>query len=436
MAEQFGLIYWINPTYIATPNTDEGLRIYRSTVDNLYYVKKSDGTSELFSAGLSPANSQFRGGWDASLNTFPATGGSGAAGAIIAGDSWVITVAGVLCGEDVIQGDVIIALVDAPAQVCGNWTVIENNIGYVPENVANKATDFTVINNTLYPSVQAVENRISGTPGQVVFYAASGLDGDAGFTWDNALQILGVGIAGGSATIRVNGGSGFGSTLSIRQDTVIGMALDVYNQNFSRFYLRAGQDGAGAGTTASVDVMGIVGLGSAATFYDVDGVLRIGFGGHFSGDNALLNSRNDMSSIGSDALFSWTNTLSVIEINSEKGLGYANPFIYMTTNEGAGVTGAIRLASKGDSYIIGDSNRFGFGLSVPTARVHIRGIGGANVLVIDSDAAATLLKITNAGIISIPTVQIGNAGLVAGDLYVDSEANITANGDVFVGRKV
>jgi hypothetical protein len=33
-------------------------------------------------------------------------------------------------------------------------------LGYTPENVANKATDFTTVNNTLYPSVQAVNTKI------------------------------------------------------------------------------------------------------------------------------------------------------------------------------------------------------------------------------------------------------------------------------------
>lgn len=36
----------------------------------------------------------------------------------------------------------------------------QNSLGYTPENVANKATTFTTLNDTLYPSVQAVENRI------------------------------------------------------------------------------------------------------------------------------------------------------------------------------------------------------------------------------------------------------------------------------------
>lgn len=32
-------------------------------------------------------------------------------------------------------------------------------LGYTPENVANKATDYTTVNNTLYPTLQATENR-------------------------------------------------------------------------------------------------------------------------------------------------------------------------------------------------------------------------------------------------------------------------------------
>jgi len=35
----------------------------------------------------------------------------------------------------------------------------ENALGFTPENVANKATNFGTINDTLYPSVQAVNNR-------------------------------------------------------------------------------------------------------------------------------------------------------------------------------------------------------------------------------------------------------------------------------------
>ncbi|MDO8995556.1 MAG: hypothetical protein Q7U77_02940 [Sediminibacterium sp.] len=41
------------------------------------------------------------------------------------------------------------------------WNAKQNSLGYTPENTANKATDFSTVNNTLYPTVQAVSNAIT-----------------------------------------------------------------------------------------------------------------------------------------------------------------------------------------------------------------------------------------------------------------------------------
>lgn len=63
-----------------------------------------------------------RGGYDASGGTFPATGGSGSAGAILKGDTWTITVAGTMGGVFYPVDSVVRALVDSPAQTASNWT--------------------------------------------------------------------------------------------------------------------------------------------------------------------------------------------------------------------------------------------------------------------------------------------------------------------------
>ncbi len=91
-----------------------------------------------------------RGSYDASVNTFPAAGGSGTAGAIMKGDIWYISVAGSLGGT--------------PGQTATNWSVLETNIGYVPENVVNKSTDVNVdqASSTKYPTVKAVFDWASG----------------------------------------------------------------------------------------------------------------------------------------------------------------------------------------------------------------------------------------------------------------------------------
>jgi hypothetical protein len=80
-----------------------------------------------------------RGSFDASINTFPTTGGSGVAGAILKGDVWTISViagSGPLLGYPI--GSTVRAIVDTPGQTVGNWTVLEVGLGYVPENSANK----------------------------------------------------------------------------------------------------------------------------------------------------------------------------------------------------------------------------------------------------------------------------------------------------------
>ena len=103
----------------------------------------------------------YRGGYDASGNTYPVAGGSGTAGAVLKGDMWIISVAGTLGGEAVQVGDSIIANVDTPAQTASNWSHLNANISYVPENVANKVTSFQAIpDNTHYASEKLVKDSL------------------------------------------------------------------------------------------------------------------------------------------------------------------------------------------------------------------------------------------------------------------------------------
>lgn len=101
-------------------------------------VQTAENNAKAYADGLVVGLLDDRGDYDASVNTFPAAGGSGAAGAVLKGDVWMISVAGTLGGVAVEAGDVIRALIDTPGQTAGNWTITERNLGYVPENPANK----------------------------------------------------------------------------------------------------------------------------------------------------------------------------------------------------------------------------------------------------------------------------------------------------------
>jgi hypothetical protein len=115
-----------------------------------------------YADGLVVGLLDYRGGYDASGNTYPSTGGSGTAGAILKGDMWVISVAGTLGSVAIQVGDSIIANTDAPGQSSTNWNSLNVNISYVPEDQANKVTSVSGSStNTQYPSAKLLYDQLA-----------------------------------------------------------------------------------------------------------------------------------------------------------------------------------------------------------------------------------------------------------------------------------
>lgn len=142
----------VNKVAITAPATGatlaiaDGATLTASATANVSGTNSGDNApnsnANAYADGLVVGLLDDRGSFDASVNTFPASGGSGTAGAVLKGDIWFISVAGTLGGTAVTVGDSVRALVDAPAQTAANWSVIETNIGYVPGNVANPLSQF------------------------------------------------------------------------------------------------------------------------------------------------------------------------------------------------------------------------------------------------------------------------------------------------------
>lgn len=101
----------------------------------------TDAATKDYADGLVVGLWDDRGNYDASGNTFPASGGSGTAGAILKGDVWTVSVAGTLGGVAVELGDMVRALTDTPGQTAGNWAIQQTNIGYTPLNAASNLSD-------------------------------------------------------------------------------------------------------------------------------------------------------------------------------------------------------------------------------------------------------------------------------------------------------
>ncbi|MFZ2306844.1 MAG: hypothetical protein WAW73_17495 [Rhodoferax sp.] len=106
------------------------------TVNNTLYPTVQ--AVKTYADGLVAGLLDDRGNHDASGNAWPSSGGSGTAGAIMKGDFWYISVAGSLGGVSVAIGDSIRALTDTPGTTAANWSILEGNIGFTPENAAQK----------------------------------------------------------------------------------------------------------------------------------------------------------------------------------------------------------------------------------------------------------------------------------------------------------
>ena len=136
---------------------------YVATLNFLQIFKDSAwgevGVSKAYVDGAVVGLLDDRGSYNASVNTFPAAGGSGTNGAVMKGDIWFVSVGGTLGGVAVTLGDTVRALTDAPGQTATNWNILESNFGYVPENIANKDIDgaLTANSDVKYASQKAVK---------------------------------------------------------------------------------------------------------------------------------------------------------------------------------------------------------------------------------------------------------------------------------------
>lgn len=74
--------------------------------------------------------------------------------------------------------------------------------------------------------------------------------------------------------------------------------------------------------------------------------------------------------------------------------------------------------------------------SITTDNVNATFSGNIKIQPILNNALVDAIVAKSTGTVAMASLQVGNAGLVAGDLYVDTAANILVNADLVVARKV
>lgn len=147
-----------------------------------------------------------RGSFNASVNTYPTTGGSGTASAILKGDIWTISViatAGVLLGFSI--GTNVRALIDTPGQTAANWATIEIGLGYVPANIATGLNQFAATTSAQLAAVLTDEtgtgvNVFNNTPTLITPILGTPTSGNL----TNCTNAIGYGLKSATTTVSVS----------------------------------------------------------------------------------------------------------------------------------------------------------------------------------------------------------------------------------------
>jgi hypothetical protein len=155
-----------DPRFAGSPSTGGGGGVWGSITGTLSdqadlqsAIDAAEADAKSYADSLVVGLWDDRGSFDASIGAYPSSGGSGTAGAVMKGDAWTISVAGTLPSGQVVEvGDLVRALIDTPGNTQANWAITQNNIGYVAENAANKATSMTgnETSNILYLTAKAI----------------------------------------------------------------------------------------------------------------------------------------------------------------------------------------------------------------------------------------------------------------------------------------
>jgi hypothetical protein len=118
------------PLYTGTgANTDGPMD--QNSITNA--IASAQSSAQAYADGLVVGLWDDRGNFDASVNAYPTTGGSGPDGAIKKGDVYLIVVGGTFpTGQVVNIGDSVRALIDSPANLQANWAIQKNGGAFNP----------------------------------------------------------------------------------------------------------------------------------------------------------------------------------------------------------------------------------------------------------------------------------------------------------------
>ncbi len=112
-------------------------------------------------------NNPYRGPFDASFGIYPVSGGTFVGGNVEKGNFWIVSVAGVIGGKNISEGDQLLALVDLAGQISSNWQV---NLYFTNSRVLSSTLgDMSTTLNLPIATSDSVELAFLKAQGQIDF---------------------------------------------------------------------------------------------------------------------------------------------------------------------------------------------------------------------------------------------------------------------------
>ncbi len=268
----------------------------------------------------------------------------------------------------------------------------------------------------------------SGTLNYVAKFTPSGTVLGNSQLFDNGSSVgLGTILPSADTKFHIKGIDNTSNNFSLKIDGLASNTplLYVRNDGLSTFNSQAAisaQYGSIAQFTKDPSVFPTTQLADIGIGFGTTNFLRMGIWGNYTGISSDYTSKA---------------TFSIGNLTTFKGMSFVLP---SGVSEGFEFNiDDFSIGNASTALYINTSKNVGIGTRTLTARLQVQGIDATSsnfALKVDNSASAPLLYVRNDGRISMNNLPTSNAGLSSGDLYVSSAADILANGDLVVGRKV
>jgi hypothetical protein len=288
--------------------------------------------------------------------------------------------------------------------------------GFTMALVGNQVNTFSVDGATF--SVDAANNRVgigTAAPSQL-FHIAGGQS-----------LLVGSGATSSTYGLQVHDSTGSSNTLVVRDDGRVGIGTSAPSAPFTL---------STASTTLGISIMRTGSSNNRFKLY-LDASEEVNYAAlnasHYFLDsnisrNLLTLKHGATGGVGVNNSSPDTSTLHTKWVVKVETPGGTNKMLYLLSNDAADA--GLSFDTNGASGLRGK-----IFVDHTNQRLNFSAFNSDLVFLTGATGTTEGMRLRQTGTVSMPAIQVGSAGLSAGDLYKDTAANILASGDYVVGMK-